>query len=128
MPGDKVRFSLAYTAKGELTARVETIYGSADSARICADAIIDSAGIPHVFPAEVLAEAESLRRGEFPTGKGKTGKTCGMVHFHHRRPGCQRSGRRGVPGKEGGTAGSWVCISRMCPIMSRRDLRWTGRP
>ena len=61
VPGDKVRFSLAYTAKGELTARVETVYGSADSARICADAIIDSAGIPHVFPAEVLAEAESLR-------------------------------------------------------------------
>lgn len=60
-PGDKVRFSLAYTAKGELTAHIETIYGSADSARICADAIVDSAGIPHVFPAEALAEAELLR-------------------------------------------------------------------
>ena len=64
--GDKVRFSLSYSSKGELTARIETLYGSADSARVCADAIVDSMGIPSVFPADVLASAEALKAKGIP--------------------------------------------------------------
>ena len=65
-PGDKVRFSLAYTDKGKLAADIKTIYGSADSARICADAVIDSLEIPHRFPDDVLTEAERLRERGIP--------------------------------------------------------------
>lgn len=64
--GDKVRFSVAYTDKGKLAASLETIYGSADSARICADAVIDSLEIPHRFPADVLTETERLRERGIP--------------------------------------------------------------
>ena len=59
--GDKVRFSLQW--RGEyLLATVQTSYGSADSARICADAIIDDAGIPTEFPLPVLEQAEEAAR------------------------------------------------------------------
>lgn len=60
-PGDKVRFSVRQNKDGDWTAQVLTIYGSADSARVCADAIIDSRGIPTAFPEEVLEEAARLR-------------------------------------------------------------------
>ena len=58
--GDKVRFEAEYNHSGELTARVLTTYGSADSAKVCADAIVDSAGISTSFPDEVLDQASAL--------------------------------------------------------------------
>lgn len=61
-PGDKVRFEAVLNHKdGELAARIVTSYGEANSARVCADAIVDAAGIPTEFPAEVTARAEELR-------------------------------------------------------------------
>ena len=62
-PGDKVRFSVYWKDRGELGARVVTSYGSADSARVCADAIVDAHGIPTVFPEAVVQQAEKLRDG-----------------------------------------------------------------
>ena len=61
--GEKVRFSAAWNQNEELVASVVTSYGSADSARVCADAIIDSAGIPNEFPEQVIEQAEKLERG-----------------------------------------------------------------
>lgn len=59
--GDKVRALLALRPRtNRLTARVVKIYGRSESARICADAIIDAAGIPNAFPAEVTLEARVL--------------------------------------------------------------------
>lgn len=59
--GDKVRFRVTFDKAGDPVARVVTSYGSADSARVCADAIVDAAGIPSAFPQEVSAQAEALR-------------------------------------------------------------------
>jgi ribonuclease R len=59
-PGDKVRFEVFYNRLGELVADVKTIYGSADSAKICADAIVDAAGIPTIFPEPVRTLAQTL--------------------------------------------------------------------
>lgn len=58
--GDKVRFSVSFKANGELTAKVLTVYGRADSAQVCADAIIDDAGMPVEFSAAALRLAEKL--------------------------------------------------------------------
>ena len=58
--GDKVRFEAEYNRLGELSARVLFSYGSADSARVCADAIIDAAGIPNEFPDRVRDDAREL--------------------------------------------------------------------
>lgn len=57
---DKVRFSVERNRHGEWMASVVTSYGSTDSARVCADAIVDTMGIPTEFPAEVLEQAERL--------------------------------------------------------------------
>ncbi len=54
--GDKVRFAAAWDGR-EVLAEILVSYGSADSARVCADALIDSYGIPAVFDAQVLADA-----------------------------------------------------------------------
>ena len=67
-PGDKVRFSVKRNKQGDRTAGVLTVYGSADSAKSSADAIIDSRGIPHVFPEAVIAQAESLRSAGLSAG------------------------------------------------------------
>lgn len=57
-PGDKVQVELVRVPRREkLSARVVKIYGNAESAKICADAIIDQNGIATVFPDAVLAEA-----------------------------------------------------------------------
>ncbi len=61
LPGDKVRFRVTFDKRGDPVARVVTAYGSADSARVCADAIVDAAGIPSAFPPEVSGQAEALR-------------------------------------------------------------------
>lgn len=72
--GDKVQAELHRSkATGELTARILKIYGSAGSARVCADAVLDCYGIKHEFPANVLAEAEaSAARGI--TGEDRKGR------------------------------------------------------
>ena len=57
-PGDKVQAELVRVPRREkLSARVVKIYGTAESAKICSDAIVDQNGIPTVFSEEVLAEA-----------------------------------------------------------------------
>lgn len=57
--GDKVRFRADWK-NGRLYAVIETVYGSADSARVCADAIIDACGIPTEFSDEAVSLAEQL--------------------------------------------------------------------
>lgn len=57
--GDKVVFRPRQDYRGDWTsAKVTSVLGSGDSARICADAIIVEHGIPNVFPGEVLEEAK----------------------------------------------------------------------
>lgn len=56
--GDKVKAAVAYDKKTrKINARVIKIYGKADSAKICADAIIDANGIPTKFTVAVKHEA-----------------------------------------------------------------------
>ncbi len=63
-PGELVRFSVERSRRGDWLAVVEDIYGSGDSARVCADALLDSYGIPVPFMEEALAEA--AWRAELP--------------------------------------------------------------
>lgn len=57
-PGEKVKASVYYDQKERrIYARVIKIYGRAESAKICSDAIIDSYGIPTKFPVPVKHEA-----------------------------------------------------------------------
>lgn len=71
--GDKVQAELVRVPRREkLSARVVKIYGTAESAKICADAIIDQNGIPTVFSEAVMAEAaraaqESITQEELGT-------------------------------------------------------------
>lgn len=62
--GDKVRFAVFFKASGELAAKVLTVFGRADSARVCADAIIDDAGMPVEFSAAALRLAEKLAQSD----------------------------------------------------------------
>lgn len=56
--GDKVKAAVFYDQKEKrVYARVIKIYGKGDSARVCADAIIDGYGIPVRFPVPVKHEA-----------------------------------------------------------------------
>ena len=56
--GDKVKAAVIYDpVEKRIEARVIHIYGRADSAKICADAIIDGAGIPVKFSVPVKHEA-----------------------------------------------------------------------
>ena len=56
--GDKVKAAISYDQKERLIkARVIHIYGRADSAKICSDAIIDANGIPSKFSVPVKHEA-----------------------------------------------------------------------
>ena len=57
-PGMLVRFTVERSRRGEWMAAVESSYGSGDSARACADALVDQYGIPTVFSGEALAEAD----------------------------------------------------------------------
>lgn len=57
-PGDKVKAAIYYDQKEKsVLARVMKIYGKGNSAKVCADAIIDSYGIPVRFPVPVKHEA-----------------------------------------------------------------------
>ena len=56
--GDKVKASIYFEPREDrIYARVIRIYGSASSAKICADAIIDANGIPSKFTVAVKHEA-----------------------------------------------------------------------
>ena len=59
--GDKVMASLEQDYRGDRAyASVKKVIGSGRTARVCADAIVEQYGIPHVFPQEVLDEAERV--------------------------------------------------------------------
>ena len=59
--GDKVMASLEQDYRGDWAyASVKKVFGSGRTARVCADAIVEQYGIPHVFPQEVLDEAERV--------------------------------------------------------------------
>lgn len=63
--GDKVLVSLEQDNRGTwLYATVKKVFGKAENARVCADAIIERYGIPSVFPNEVLVEAEASGAAE----------------------------------------------------------------
>ena len=63
--GDKVLADLFTDGRGELHHAVVTaVFGSGEKARVCADAVIAQHEIPHVFPEEVLREAEAIGRRE----------------------------------------------------------------
>ncbi|MDO4460023.1 MAG: ribonuclease R [Clostridia bacterium] len=59
--GDKVLVRLIQDYRGDWSyAQVIKVFGSGDSAKVCADAVIEKHGIPSVFPDEVLKEAEMI--------------------------------------------------------------------
>ena len=59
--GDKVMAALEQDYRGDWAyASVKKVFGSGRTARVCADAIVEQYGIPHVFPQEVLDEAERV--------------------------------------------------------------------
>lgn len=59
--GDKVMASLEQDYRGDWAyASVKKVFGSGRTARVCADAIVEQYSIPHVFPQEVLDEAEHV--------------------------------------------------------------------
>lgn len=59
--GDKVMASLEQDYRGDWAyASVKKVFGSGRTARVCADAIVEQYGIPHVFPQEVHDEAERV--------------------------------------------------------------------
>lgn len=61
--GDKVQVSLSpVTRRNRLNASIIKIYGKSDSAKVCADAIIDSYKIPSLFPTDVINEAQSISK------------------------------------------------------------------
>ena len=61
--GQKVFAALSWNKKGDtLRAEATKCYGQADSAKVCADAIIDANGICVPFSQEALEEAARLKR------------------------------------------------------------------
>lgn len=59
--GEKILAKVKFSPDGrKLLCTPVRIYGEAECARICADAIIDAMGIPHEFGEEVLAEARRV--------------------------------------------------------------------
>lgn len=63
--GDKVKVKIENiynraSRREEIIAQVVTVFGSSQSARVSADAIIDAAGIPTEFSEKALKEAEKL--------------------------------------------------------------------
>ena len=59
--GDKIMAKIKYSPDGrKLTCSAVKIYGDAECARVCADAIIDALGIPSKFGEEVLESAKAI--------------------------------------------------------------------
>lgn len=58
--GDKVAVTPKLDKRGDWRyAKVNSIFGDSQSARVCADAIIEAAGIPNAFSETVLLQAET---------------------------------------------------------------------
>lgn len=111
-PGDKIRFSVQWKEE-ELVASAVTVYGSADSAKVCADAIVDSMGIPTVFPGEVLAAAQKLEQAGISAEelKGREDFRDSLV-FTIDGKDAKEPGRRGFSGaKRGWRLGTGVHIA-----------------
>lgn len=61
--GDKVQVKVKPDKNGiDMNCSVVKIYGDADRAGVCADAIIDELGIPHEFSEAVLKSAENINK------------------------------------------------------------------
>lgn len=59
--GDKVQVEVSRVPHTSgYSGRIVKVYGKSESAKICADAIIDQNGIPSHFPDEVLTEAREI--------------------------------------------------------------------
>ncbi|MCM1333722.1 MAG: ribonuclease R [Bacteroides sp.] len=60
--GDKVKFSIVTRAEhhGDITAKIEGVYGSSDFARVSVDAYLEEKAIPIAFPDEAIGEAERI--------------------------------------------------------------------
>lgn len=59
--GDKVLIKLFQDYRGDWSeAKVLKVFGTGESAKVCADAIIEKYGIPTSFSPEVLSEAEAI--------------------------------------------------------------------
>ena len=60
---DKVLIAPKQDSRGDWTqAEIQSVFGTGERARVCADAIIVRCGIPTEFPPEVLAEAEEISK------------------------------------------------------------------
>ena len=58
---DKVQIRPKQDSRGDWTlAEIQSVFGTGQRARICADAIIVRCGIPTEFPPEVMAQAEEI--------------------------------------------------------------------
>ncbi len=61
--GEKILARIRYSPDGrKLCCTAVRIYGEAECARVCADAIIDALGIPHEFSPEVLESARRINQ------------------------------------------------------------------
>lgn len=59
--GEKIMAKVKFSPDGKnLICTPIKIYGEAECAKVCADAIIDAMGIPHEFSEDVLAEAKRI--------------------------------------------------------------------
>ena len=59
--GDKILAKVRFSPDGKkLICAAEKLYGDAECAKVCADAIIDALGIPHEFGEDVLSEAKAI--------------------------------------------------------------------
>jgi len=68
--GDKILFTLVRDRrKQEWKAVIQKVYGKAESARVCADAILDGQGIPGVFSGAVIAEAKRAAEKKISAGE-----------------------------------------------------------
>ncbi len=57
---DKVQAILSFDKKDRLNAKILKVYGVSDSAKVCADSIIDKLGIPTGFSAKAIKEAKEI--------------------------------------------------------------------
>ena len=77
--GDKVLVEMEQDYDGDWTyARVERVFGTGRSAKVCADAIIAQYGIPQEFPKEVLAYADAV--GNAPITEEEIAKRLALRH------------------------------------------------
>lgn len=76
--GDKVCAKLDRNPRnGKLMARITKVFGKSDSARICANAILEQNGIFPKFPKEVLEEAERVAKE--PITEKEREKRCDLT-------------------------------------------------